>query len=341
MNEMVNLGKTAPLELWYRRIARISVGAVLFLILVGGVVRSTGSGMGCPDWPKCFGSWVPPTKVEEIPQAFFEIHPQFESKTFNALQTWTEYVNRLVGATIGLLMFVTAALSLTFIRKDRRIFFLSFGAMLLTGFEGWLGKLVVDKNLAGGMVTLHLLVAMVIVAMLILANYWVAMRHRPERSTVPSNSKQLMWLGLAVLVVTLGQILIGTQVREYVDVVAKELGELKRSEWLQPSVFYSIHKIGWMLMAGIVAVWIRKVLTAFQGDRTVRLLSWSVVVLIGMEICFGLILANFDLPPVVQPLHMLFANLIFAAEFSIWIRGMGSARGNGSTALRPEVTGSV
>ncbi|MFN8394448.1 MAG: COX15/CtaA family protein [Bacteroidia bacterium] len=322
---MVSSSKTASLELWYRRIARISIGAVLFLILVGGIVRSTGSGMGCPDWPKCFGLLVPPSRVEDIPQAFFEKHPQFEAKTFNAFQTWTEYVNRLVGATIGLLMFLTTLLSLVFIKRDLRIFLLSLGAMLLTGFEAWLGKLVVDKNLEGGMVTLHMLVAMVIVAMLILSNYLVAARHKLTGETPKAGTSRLAWIGFGVIVFTIAQVLIGTQVRETVDGVALS-GVTDRSLWLQPSMWFTLHKVAWMVMAAVVALWIRTVLQQLSGNRMVRWLAWSVVGFMGLEIALGVILANMDLPPVAQPLHMLVANLIFAAEFSIWIHVIGVER---------------
>jgi heme a synthase len=321
---MVESDKAAPFELWYIRLARISVGAVLFLILVGGIVRSTGSGMGCPDWPKCFGRLVPPTKVEDIPRSFFEIHPQFESKTFNAAQTWTEYLNRLVGAVFGLLMLVTALLSVAFFRKNRRITLLSFLALLLTGFEGWLGKLVVDKNLEGGMVTLHMLGALVIVAFLIVSNYLAAPQH--PKALHAGGSQKLVWLGLAVVLLTLGQILVGTQVRESVDVAAQQLGPRGRDGWLQPSLFYSIHKTAWMLLAAGAAFWVRGVSAELGSNRSVRLTGIGIMASMGLEICFGLVLAMFDLPPVVQPLHMLFANLIFALAFSMWMQVMGVGR---------------
>ena len=56
------------------RISLITLLAVYVLILVGGIVRSTGSGMGCPDWPKCFGNWVPPISAEELPDNYQEIY---------------------------------------------------------------------------------------------------------------------------------------------------------------------------------------------------------------------------------------------------------------------------
>ena len=304
--------------MWYKRIAKVSVGAVLFLILVGGIVRSTGSGMGCPDWPKCFGLLVPPTTVEEIPPAFFEKHPQFETKSFNAFQTWVEYLNRLAGALIGLFTFATAVLSFAFWKSDKRIVVLSVGAMLLTGFEGWLGKLVVDNNLAGSFVTLHLLVAMIIVAMLISANYLVGRRSEEAPEEAIASRKMLAWLGFGVLILTAAQILIGTQVRESVDEVAASLAFGQRGEWLQSSLSYSIHKIAWMIVAAAMVVWTKMLLDQVK-NRMVRMLAISLVVLMGMEIIFGVVLSYMELPPVVQPLHMLFANLIFAAEFSILV----------------------
>jgi cytochrome c oxidase assembly protein subunit 15 len=281
--------------------------------------------MGCPDWPKCFGLLVPPTSVEEIPPAFFEKHPQFQAQSFNAFQTWVEYVNRLVGATIGLLMFATAALSLGFWRRDRRIVGLSVLAMLLTGFEGWLGKLVVDRNLAGGMVTIHMLVAMVIMALLILANYLVAARRAAQAPTQAGNG-QLVWLGALVLALTLAQVLIGTQVREGVDEMAAHLGPMKRSGWLAPSLMYTLHKGLWMVLVGGLVVWLLRVWQALSANRTVRLLVLGLVAAVVSEVIFGMALAYQDLPPTIQPLHMLFANLIFAAEFAIWIHVLGMQR---------------
>src|SRR6218665_74423 len=156
----------------FRKLGVWTIVAVYVLILVGGIVRATGSGMGCPDWPKCFGSWVPPTDISQLPLNYKEI---FGAKLkgeveFNAVKTWTEYVNRLVGVLIGFFVFATFVTSIrSFWKKDRTIVWLSFLAFVLVGFEGWLGSKVVSSELHPVMITLHMLLSVIIVFILLYA----------------------------------------------------------------------------------------------------------------------------------------------------------------------------
>ena len=70
------------------------------LIFIGGLVRVSGAGMGCPDWPKCFGRWIPPTSLSQLPD-------YIDPEKFNLVLAWVEYLNRLFGALVGLIILIT------------------------------------------------------------------------------------------------------------------------------------------------------------------------------------------------------------------------------------------
>jgi len=88
----------------FRRFALLTTVATYFLIFVGGLVRVAGAGLGCPDWPKCFGRWIPPFSVDQIPD-------HIDASSFNVVLAWIEYTNRLAGMSIGILILITAILA--------------------------------------------------------------------------------------------------------------------------------------------------------------------------------------------------------------------------------------
>ena len=114
--------------MWFRKLGLITIVSIYLLVLAGGIVRSTGSGMGCPDWPKCFGMWVPPTEVSQLPPNYQEIYAEklHGEVEFNPVKTWIEYVNRLVGAFTGIIVFGVFVASFSYRKRDKALIFLSF-----------------------------------------------------------------------------------------------------------------------------------------------------------------------------------------------------------------------
>src|SRR5580658_9964417 len=184
---------TSASKIRFQKTNLITIILLFILILAGGIVRSTGSGMGCPDWPKCFGRYVPPVNAADLPKDYkqkyvegrLEKNQKFaktldlfgfgdlarrirEDKSilvpeeFNAAKTWTEYLNRLVGAIAGVFLLFTAVFSFSYRNESKLIPFLSILNVLLVGFQGWLGSIVVSTNLVAWIVTVHMMLALAI-----------------------------------------------------------------------------------------------------------------------------------------------------------------------------------
>src|SRR5690606_22399647 len=138
---------------------------------------------------------------------------------FNAAKTWTEYVNRLIGAITGVLLLLCAFFSKTFFKNRKRIVYLSWLNVVAVGFQAWLGSIVVSTNLMPWIITLHMLIALLIVGVSIYT-YFQARALRDQSLLVNSSSGWVKWLAALALILTLVQVTIGTSVREEVDAIA-------------------------------------------------------------------------------------------------------------------------
>ena len=334
------------------KLSIVTLVAVYLLILVGGIVRSTGSGMGCPDWPKCFGSWIPPTEESQLPSSYQQVYVQqraeknerfarylgalgftnlaqeiqhdssiLKPEDFNATKTWIEYLNRLLGAVVGALILATFVASLRFLKKDRTVTIIAFATLITVGIQGWIGSVVVSTNLLPWMITVHMLLALLIVALLTYLVVRVSPSHRITSATEPvfstGRSHKIVGATLVMLLVlTLVQIVMGTQVRESINEVSSALGEAQRNQWIAGLdwVFYVHRSYSLVVLAGHLYL----LYFLYKNFRERRnLMRWAKVlcVVIIAEIITGAVMAYFAIPRLAQPLHLIFATLAFGLQF--------------------------
>ncbi len=332
----------------FRRISFWTVIAVYFLILVGGIVRSTGSGMGCPDWPRCFGSFIPPTHEDQLPDNYQELYLQkrlaknerfvatleklgFEEKAaeiandksilveeaFNATKTWIEYINRLVGVFIGLLIILTVWKSFKLWKLDSRIPVYSLVALALVLFTGWIGSIVVSTNLLAWMITFHMLLALALVAVLLYVHH-LSERLQPGHGVKVDVPAKVQWVLVIGAVLTLVQVILGTQVREEIDRVSFALGDLLREEWIgRLGLDFLIHRSFSIILLAVHLLYFRWAFRYSARRSKVNLLSQVLMLVLLLEIASGMGMAYFGIPAFLQPVHLLLGSLILGIQFTL------------------------
>lgn len=304
----------------FRRLGILTIIVIYMVILAGGIVRASGAGMGCPDWPTCFGQLIPPTEESQLPLNYHEIYAQrgYKNTEFNPVKTWTEYTNRLIGATLGFLVLLTAWGSRIYLKSDKPIFYLSLGALFIVGFQAWMGSVVVASNLQPIKITLHMLLALAIVALMI---YTVARSQREalkslDISLLPDKVKPVL---IAAIAMTLLQIAMGTQVREAVDFIANQHSYINREFWRTdfPVIFYIHRSFSSIIL--FTNLWIAWKIHRSGCHGLLLRTGFALVALIVTAILAGVSLDRLGMPPVAQPIHLLMANLIFGVQFFLYI----------------------
>ena len=328
----------------FRRSIRTALILVYLVIVAGATVRMTGSGMGCPDWPKCFGYIIPPTEHAElewkpindfdqgqviikdsklfVAQTDFKTENNFKPEnwsvykehdyaTFNPSHTWTEYINRLFGALAGLAVLIMAILSLFREDRKRRMIALSWICVFLMGFQAWLGAQVVYSVLEPLKITIHMIAALGIVALILVILYSVKKKTETPR-TVPA---QAQTLGLIFLILILVQIVLGTQVRQFIDAQVDKFGYDQPQKWLSPEpVVYMIHptfSIAILLFA-ILSLWQKR-----RYGLNFKSVNW-IFILVLLEMATGILMAYADFPFSSQALHLVLASILFGSVF-YWV----------------------
>lgn len=325
---------------WFVRVNWITLVLIYLVVIAGSFVRITGSGMGCPDWPKCFGQWVPPTSDENLPADYKDIYSSKRAKKidkfcsmlekvgfketatkikndktllleqdFNARKTWTEYVNRLVGFLAGngvLLIFLWV------LRKyrSRKLVFLATANLLILVFQAWFGSIVVATNLVPWTITVHMLLALVIIALQLL----IILEVSPSQQRKISMTPQMRWIVFISFVITFIQMFLGTQVREQIDALVQQ--GYSRVEWVEMlgTPFFIHRSFSWLVL-------ILLTILAWQNWRTSREKIVNVLyILLAIELISGILLAYAEMPGLVQTAHLLFATIMFGILFVAWIR---------------------
>lgn len=317
--------------------AKTALVLVYLVILAGALVRMTGSGMGCPDWPKCFGYYIPPTEEKEllyivgkdyskgqviikdesllVAKDHFVAPKNFESRhwekytkhnyaIFNPLHTWVEYLNRLVGALAGMACLVALVFSFGFWKDNKKLIFYCLLICFLMGFQAWLGKTVVDSVLNPYKITTHMLAALLIVAVQLYVIYSVQ-----ENKKIKPFDNEFKWVLYAALGLTVVQIIFGTQVRESVDAIT-ELG-LPKEVWIQnPKGGFYTHRSFSILVvcANAFLFWRNRKLT-LGFDK----MNW-IIGLLCIEILSGITMYYFSFPFGSQTIHIAMATLLFGVQ---------------------------
>lgn len=344
--------------MFINRTAWVALVCIIVLVLVGATVRVTGSGLGCPDWPFCWGCVIPPTHVDQIDVDKIDISkfkrqairrgidPDTITKetvlaSFNPVQTWIEFVNRLTSLPLGLSTLVLAISSFWAARHRGWVIALSWFCLIDVLVNAVMGAIVVRSGLQPGIITLHMALAFLLIAVLVTVT-WLTRKPTDEDSTPIPYAKRILTASLIFFVCLFCEGLMGSQLREQTDELAHATANATaytdtvsaaapdRVAWigqLESTLIYKVHRsFSWTLLiaSALVLFWTRKDPEVKGPGRKLTEPKVIFALVIAMMV-MGIIMAHVAIFQVVQVLHVGTTAVMLAVTWH-WILRLWSRR---------------
>lgn len=309
-----------------QQLALASIICLLVLIFAGAVVRVTGSGLGCPDWPTCWGKIIPPTQVDQIDrEKLAKDIPRFKKSAerfgrnpdeitvdtllaeFDGRQTWIEYINRLLATPMALASFLLMIACLRSGRLKKE----GIASFVLVILNALFGMVVIASGLHTGAVTVHMALAF---ALLFVLTYilWAGGDPAHPRKSIPQTTRFQVMVLLACVMIEWAM---GSQIREMTDDLMREYGIRSRADWMgqiSHSWMFLVHRsFSWSIL--IATLWLaRKV--AWQG-----FVPRLVLAVVAALMLIGVFLSWVGIHPAMQVLHVGLAGVLVTATFYWWL----------------------
>lgn len=323
----------------FQKCSTAALVSVLLLMFVGAIVRVTGAGMGCPDWPTCWGCLIPPTSVEDVDFDTLPIE-KFQRKAermgrkdaitvetlraeFNVRHVWTEFTNRLFSLPVGFFSLAMCVLGWRERRARPLVFWMAIASFVVVLINAWMGARVVYSGLKPGVLTTHLALAMMLTGMLV----YCAWRGTDRPWCVRIGGIQrarLKWLVGGLLVVIVVEGVLGAQVREMTDEMAKFHDNAPRSTWigeLEQSAMYLWHRsLSWLVLGVSAGAWwvARK-----HCEGGIGPVEWTAFGIVLAQMVLGVVMSQIHIYSWVQVLHVGLAAVLLTV---VWLWWFGVSR---------------
>lgn len=303
----------------FARLVLFAAVLALSVVVLGAYVRLSHAGLGCPDWPGCYGR----LDVPDEPHLIASANAAFPDRPVEVAKAWKEMVHRYLASGLGLVIVVLAALAWRRRQVPGQARVLPLALVALVVFQGVLGMWTVTLLLKPLVVTSHLLFGLTTLALL----WWLALRHAPLVPTLSPAGSWRGW-GLLALLLLVGQIALGGWTStNYAALACPELPTCQGQWWPATdfSTAYTLwhglgrsyeggvldnaarvtihltHRLGAIVVGGVIGVLAWRLLRA--AERPLRVLGGVLATLLATQISLGLANVALHLPLPVAVAH--------------------------------------